>query len=146
MTAQVSVFRRRGRVFVQVFARSGSAWREADAQALPDPLSTAQLGAAVRSALRASAVARAPGRWQRYPAEGRLPGLAGVTSWIGFARGAVGVSVSAAGGELEVVPLRREGGSFADLVDAALRPPHGLDVTDDEALGAAVEDGLARAG
>ena len=45
-----------------------------------------------------------------------------------------------------MVPLRREGGSFADLVDAALRLPLPLDATDDEALGAAVEEGLVRAG
>ena len=146
MTAQVSVFRRRGRTFVQVFARSGFTWREADARALPEPQTVAELGAAVRSALHASAVARTRGRWQRYPADGRLPGLAGVTSWSGFARGAAGVSVSELGGEVEVVPLRREGGFFADLVDAGLRLPLDLDATADEALGAAVELCLTRAG
>ncbi len=145
MSAHVTVFRRRERSFVQVFARSGRSWREVSAQALPDPLSPAMLGAAVRSALHASAVAKQPGRFRRSPEDGRLPALVGVTSWIGFARGAVGVGVLESDGTVRVCPMRRDGGAYVDLEEHETTLPGSLDAVDDEALGAAVEQCLALA-
>ncbi len=144
MTARISVFRRRGRSFVQVFARSGYAWREVSAEALPEPCSPAELGAAVRSALHASAAAGPPRRWRRSTQDGQLSELAGVTSWLGFARGAVGVGVCVTDGAVRVQPMRRDGGSFTDLVEEEVRLELPLDVVDDAALAGAVEDGLAR--
>jgi hypothetical protein len=143
VTACVSVFRRRGRSFVQVFARSGYAWREVAAEALVAPLTPAELGAAVRSALRVSAAARRPPPWRRSATDGRLPQLAGVTTWMGFARGAVGVQVFEDDGVVRVHPMRRDGGTYVDLEEEVTTLRSVLDAVDDETLGSTVEAGLA---